>query len=369
MLNALARHSFVAILLAVIVEELGIPMPIPTDIMIVYAGANRPVSQLALLFVLLTVASAIGASGLYAIIRRGGRPLVDRFGRYVHLGPEQLARSEALLARGGWGAIAIGRAIPGLRYATVVACGLFEVPYLRFVTAHLAGSSMYVAVFLALGAVFGPEVLDRVHVPALALRLLWLLPLAVGLPVLVARWGSRAYARPVTAPSRRRAVGAVLFGGFAGAVALTATWSTTATIAELLGADHPLNVTYTLLNWLLGLGLDIDGVSLLLYVALLSLFVGMGSAYHELVLPYLAPRGASLARQALGLALLALGLFVMVFASTSLVVGGESFDLWWRTGGPIVLLGVALGAAVYAPTTVYGRALAISAMPTLRRPS
>ena len=100
MLNALARHSFVAILLAVIVEELGIPMPIPTDIMIVYAGANRPMSQLALLFVLLTVASAIGASGLFAILRRGGRPLVDRFGRYVHLGPEQLARSEALLARG-----------------------------------------------------------------------------------------------------------------------------------------------------------------------------------------------------------------------------------------------------------------------------
>ncbi len=62
-------------------------------------------------------------------------------------------------------------------------------------------------------------------------------------------------------------------------------------------------------------------------------------------------------------------LFVVVFASTSLVVDGESFELWWRTGSPIVLLGVALGAAVYAPTTVYGRALAISAMPTLRRPS
>ncbi len=116
------------------------------------------------------------------------------------------------------------------------------------------------------------------------------------------------------------------------------------------------------------LGLNIDGISsLLVRVALLSLFVGMRSAYHALVLPYLAPRGTSLPRQALGLALLTLGLFGVIFASTSLVVGGETFDLWWRTGGPTVLLGAALGAVIYARTSVYGRALAISAAPSLRR--
>lgn len=75
-----------------------------------------------LLFGLLTLSSAIGASGLYAIVRRDERPLVDHFGRYAHLGPDQLARSEALLARSGWGGIALGRALSGLRYATVVTC-------------------------------------------------------------------------------------------------------------------------------------------------------------------------------------------------------------------------------------------------------
>jgi membrane protein DedA with SNARE-associated domain len=369
MLSSLVRHSFAAVLLAVIVEELGIPMPIPTDVLIVFVGtgAGLSVPQLGLFFVMLTVASAVGASGLYVIVRRGGRPLVERFGRYVHLGPEQLARSEALLARGGWTAIAIGRATPGLRYATVVACGLFKVPYLRFVTAHLAGSSVYIAVFLVLGAVFGPTVLDRIHLPALAIRLLWLLPLAVGLPLLMVRWGSRAHVRQSTDPSRWRAVGAVLLGGFVGATALTATWSTTATVAELLGADHPLNVTYTLLNWLLGLGLEVRGVSLLLYAALWSLFMGTGVAYYELILPLLATHGVSLPRQALGLALLALGLFGVAFASTLLVERDESFDLWWQTGGPIVLLGVALGVGIYALTTVYGRALAVSATPGFRR--
>ena len=118
-------------------------------------------------------------------MRHGGRPLVDRFGRYVHLGPEQLARAETLLTRAGWKGIALGRAIPGVRYATVIACGLLKVPYLRYVTAHVAGSSVYIAAFLAIGAVFGPTILYRIHLPALGVRLLWLLPLAVGLPLLI----------------------------------------------------------------------------------------------------------------------------------------------------------------------------------------
>jgi membrane protein DedA with SNARE-associated domain len=67
----------------------------------------------------------------------------------------------------------------------VIDCGLLKVSYPRFVTATLVGSSLYVGAFLALGAIFGPTVLERIHLPVLAVRLLWVLPLAVGLPLLV----------------------------------------------------------------------------------------------------------------------------------------------------------------------------------------
>jgi membrane protein DedA with SNARE-associated domain len=371
MLGSLARHSFWAIVLAIMVEELGIPMPIPTDVLIVLTGtqAGWSIPQLGLSFVMIALASTIGASCLYTIIRRGGRPLVERYGRYVHMGPKQLARSEALLARGGWKAIAIGRATPGLRYAVVVACGLFKVPYLRFVTAHLAGSSVYIAVFLVLGAAFGPAILDLIHLPELGIRILWLLLLAVGLPLLMMWWGSHAHPRQPRHPSRRREVGAVLLGSFAGTVALAAAWSITANVAYLLGVNHPLNVTYALLSRLLSLslGLSIGGISLLSYAALLLLFMSIGAAYYELVLPHLAPHGVSLFRQMLSLALLAFGLFATIFVSAPLVMRNESFGLWWQTGGPVVLLGIALGLIGYALTTVYGRALAIAVAPSLRR--
>ncbi len=358
-----------AILLAVVIEELGLPMPIPTDVMIVFAGtaAGRSVPQLGLFFVALTLASAVGGSGLYAIVRRGGRPLVERFGHYVHLGPEQLSRAEALLERGGWGSIALGRAIPGLRYATVIACGLLKVPFPRYVTAHIAGSSVYIAVFLALGAIFGPSILERIHLPAHAVRLLWLLPLALGLPLLIVQWGRHVHSRHPAAPSRRRLLGSVLLGGFAGSVALTATLAASATVAELLGASHPLNVAYSLLGWsILGLELDVGVAVLVLYAVLLSLLIGLAAVYYELVLPYLAPRDIPPLRQVLGLAVLGLGFFGLIFLFSLLVEDPGSLELWWRTGGPIMLLGAALGVTVYAATAVYGRVLAIAATATFR---
>jgi hypothetical protein len=53
-------------------------------------------------------------------------------------------------------------------------------------------------------------------------------------------------------------------GGFAGTIALTATLAAIATVTELLGASHPPNVAYSLLDWtLIGLELDV-GITLVL---------------------------------------------------------------------------------------------------------
>ncbi len=364
MLDSLAKYSLAVILLAVMVEELGIPLPIPTDVLIVFIGTTEATSvlQLGQYFLMLSVVCAIGASGLYAIVRHSGRPLVERFGQYVHLGPKQLARSEALLARGGWKAIALGRATPGLRLPTVIVCGLFRISYPRFISAHLVGSAVYIAVFLVLGRVFGPVVLSWLHLPELGKHLLWLLLLAVGLPLLVVFVGLRAHPRQPNHPSRRRLAGAVLLGSFAGTAALAATWTMVDTVARLLlGEAHPFLDP-------VGLGREYGGDAyLLVHAALLLVLIGVGAAYYGLVLPPLECRQVSLLRQTLGLMLFALGVFGAIFVCTFVVLGYASFELWWQTGGLIVLLGDVLGVGTYALITVYGRVLAIALAPSLSR--
>jgi hypothetical protein len=161
-------------------------------------------------------------------------------------------------------------------------------------------------------------------------------------------------------------VGAALLGSLAGAIALSAALSATATIAELVGASHPLNVAYAFVGWLVGAGPAVHAGTLLLYAGLLLLLVGLDAAYYAFVLPYLAPRGVSRLWQVLGLALLTMGLFGLFFASVALVRHDDAFGFWWQSGALTVFIGIACGVAAYALTAVYGRALAIAVAPTLR---
>jgi membrane protein DedA with SNARE-associated domain len=371
MLGLVTRHTFLAICLAVFLEELGIPMPIPTDILIIFAGvaAGRSLLRLAVWFALLSIASLLGSSGLYLIIRRGGRPLVERYGRYVHLGPNQLARAERLLERSGWAGIAVGRAIPGLRYVTVIACGLLRVPYRRYLTAHVAGSSLYIIVFLALGSIFGPVIAEQIHAPELVLRLLWLLALAVGLPALLGWLCLRGHARQTAEPSRRRQLSALLLASFAGTTSLAAAWAGAATLTEVLGAPRSLDVTHMLANWLLDRGLRASGAGahMLVYAILLLLCVGVGVAYYEFILLRLKPQGTTLSRQALGLALFGGSLVAGAFTIVLLFGRVRPIERWWQAGGSVLLLAMAVGVLCYTLTMVYGRALAIAVLPSLGR--
>jgi hypothetical protein len=110
----------------------------------------------------------------------------------------------------------------------------------------------------------------------------------------------------------------------------------------------------------------VHATSLLLYMGLLLLLVGLNAAYYMFVLPYLAPRGVSRLWQVLGLALVTIGLFGLIFASIAFVRRDGAFGFWWQPGAPTVLISIACGVAVYALTAVYGRALAIAIAPTLR---
>jgi membrane protein DedA with SNARE-associated domain len=370
MLGLLDKHSYIAIVLAVALEELGIPMPIPTDLLIVFAGvkAMGSLPKLAIWFVLLNLASVVGASGLYAIVRRGGRPLVDRFGRYVHLGPKQLTRAENIMRRGGWTSIAVGRAIPGLRYLAVIGCGLLNIPYWRFVTAHIVGSSVYIALFLGLGSIFGPTVLRYIHLPAVEFRLVWLLLLAIGLPLLLAWFCYRGHAEYTVAPSRRRTLSAILLASFAGATSMAASWAAAASLAEVVGEPRPLNVIFSLADVLLGRGLRPASAYMVVYSALLFLCVGVGAAFYEVVLPWAAPRGTTLVRQALGLTLMGVVLVCAFLAPAIIASHGGPIMRWWQSGSPPLLaLALLLGIICYALTTTCARALAIAILPSQRR--
>jgi membrane protein DedA with SNARE-associated domain len=83
-----------------------------------------------------TVGSIIGwAIGLY-----GGRPLVERHGRWMHLGPENLDRAERWFDRWGDWAVFIGRMTPVIRSFVSIPAGLARMPLGRFTLYSVLGT-------------------------------------------------------------------------------------------------------------------------------------------------------------------------------------------------------------------------------------
>ena len=83
-----------------------------------------------------TVGSIIGwAIGLY-----GGRPLVERHGRWLHLGPDNLDRAERWFDRWGDWAVFLGRMTPVIRSFVSIPAGIARMPLGRFTLYSVLGT-------------------------------------------------------------------------------------------------------------------------------------------------------------------------------------------------------------------------------------
>jgi membrane protein DedA with SNARE-associated domain len=139
------------------IEESGIPIPVPGDAVMAYAGHRVSRGEMIWWQALLcgVLATIIGSCILYNIGRRGGRPLLRRYGPYLHLTESRQTRVEGWLRRFGGFAVFAGRLIPGMRCGSSFVAGTFGVPYPTFLVGTAASAVVWWGLFLFLGVKFG----------------------------------------------------------------------------------------------------------------------------------------------------------------------------------------------------------------------
>jgi len=93
---------------------------------------------------------------------RGGRPLLERHGRWLHLSAERVARAERWFARFGPAAVFLGRLTPVVRSFISIPAGVFGTPFGRYIVLSLAGSAIWCFGFAAVGWAAGGSY-DTVH--------------------------------------------------------------------------------------------------------------------------------------------------------------------------------------------------------------
>lgn len=151
----LLEYGYVILFLLVAVESLGIPLPGETAL--VTAAAFAATGQLTVALVLLTgiAAAIVGDNTGYWIGRKGGLPVVERYGHRVGLNPQKLQRIRSFYESHGSKTVLLGRFIAVFRSWAAVFAGVMRMPYARFVAFNATGSVTWAAVYTTLGYLFG----------------------------------------------------------------------------------------------------------------------------------------------------------------------------------------------------------------------
>jgi membrane protein DedA with SNARE-associated domain len=153
--SAVGDYGLYAVFLLMFVDAV---LPAASELVMLYAGAvavgafpghqvtlfGEPIESTAWAYVAMALAGVLGyvlGSLLgWGIGYFGGRPFLERHGRWVHVTPDRLERAEAWFGRYGDAAVFFSRLVPVVRSFISIPAGIAEMPVVRYTVLSFLGT-------------------------------------------------------------------------------------------------------------------------------------------------------------------------------------------------------------------------------------
>ena len=181
--------GYLGVLVAMAIESAMIPLP--SELILPFAGflvsdpgKIEPLTHgpwsFWLVVIAATLGNTIGSLIAYAIGAWGGRPFLERYGKYLLIRPHEIEIAEHFFAKYGAATAFFSRLLPIVRTFISFPAGVARMPLGRFVAYSTAGAFLWSMLLVYAGTVLGANWVDIRH----ALQPFDLL-IAVGAVVLV----------------------------------------------------------------------------------------------------------------------------------------------------------------------------------------
>jgi membrane protein DedA with SNARE-associated domain len=157
----IARWGYLAIFLLMVLESACIP--IPSEVTMLFGGALvtapflAPEQQLEFWLVVLagTLGNLVGSWLAYWAGYSGGRPLIDRWGRYLLIRPHEVDRAHEWFEHRGQAAVFVGRLLPVIRTFISLPAGVVRMGFWRFTVYTFLGCLPWVLLLTWIGTLLG----------------------------------------------------------------------------------------------------------------------------------------------------------------------------------------------------------------------
>ena len=152
------HYGYLALAAFLFLEDFGIP--VPGETILVASAFYAGLGQLNIFLVILIgfAAALLGDNVGFAIGNYGGRPLVERWGKYVFLNKEKLDKAEDYFNRHGGKIVAAARFIEGLRQLNGIIAGISEMRWTKFIAFNAIGAALWVTFWSLIGYYGGSHI-------------------------------------------------------------------------------------------------------------------------------------------------------------------------------------------------------------------
>ena len=157
LISLFEQHSYLILFLGIFLELMA--LPISGEFLMSYAGYFVFQGKMNYILALLTVfvSGGAGITITYWIGKAGGYKLIEKYGKYIHLGPDRYKKVSAWFERSGSKLLVFAYFIPGIRHFTGYISGISKIPFRKFIIPAYTGVFLWGICFITLGKVLGPE--------------------------------------------------------------------------------------------------------------------------------------------------------------------------------------------------------------------
>jgi membrane protein DedA with SNARE-associated domain len=146
--HLLATYGYFAVLLVVMLESAGIPLPGETILVsaAIYAGTTHNL-KIGWVVAAAATGAIIGDNIGFWVGREFGRPLLERWGSHIGLDEKRLKLGQYLFARHGGKIVFFGRFVAFLRAFAALLAGVNRLSPARFFAFNAAGGMVWASLF------------------------------------------------------------------------------------------------------------------------------------------------------------------------------------------------------------------------------
>ena len=152
------KYGYLAIFVFVFSQEVGLPNPVPNELVLIFSGYLIFMGLLKLPFIILAavLGDFTGTSILYIVFYLFGAYIFKHKPRWLPFPVKSIYKLKDWISRNGLLGIYIGRLTPFIRGYTSVIAGLLQIRPRVFLPIAMITASIWATIYVTIGVLLGP---------------------------------------------------------------------------------------------------------------------------------------------------------------------------------------------------------------------